>query len=245
MAGADNNKAQLNNKWNHIKEAVRSVLEAYKKKYSEDLTHAFETVITDRIVMWKDYLKSVKRKEFFLFFFISFILFLFACGFGLIRGYSYLGMYLLSIGLLGALICFIRILFIKGNTPLLTGGEKYGFKKAISDCWFETFTSVQIVYYPSILIYLILIIILYIYATAGFYHEIDTVLYKLYGKFNINAALPKSQIILYTVLLSNIAYVAGNFSYIFFRFFLYTRMTKPSSIKEKNDDKDLDNYIED
>lgn len=212
---------ESNNKENkeNVVDYIRAVIEAYMRKYENDIKTGFETVLIDRVVKWKTHQKKKKAGHFLFFLFISFLtvftLIYFNFFIEIERFY-----FIVFIGsLVGLILSIVDILYIRGQIPINGFKSFIGFKKSISDLYFETFRSTQIIYYAFLLVYVGLLVIGSFYAEYFIY--VDKFLFTIYNKIvSEPILLPSFNYIYKYILYTNIGFIVLDFLYIFVLYYI-------------------------
>lgn len=137
----------------NIKDSLRAVLSNYIQREKYQKKTNFDTVIQDRIVSVKGFLKRKKAKNF-----MSLTLF----GIPVIFGLSLYGWFADPVNIIiGAVLLFLlsfavqayHAFLIRGNISATAEYEKIGIQKAFYDIFFETATSVQLIYYYAFAVF--------------------------------------------------------------------------------------------
>lgn len=135
-----------------IADSLRAVLSNYIQREKYQKRANFDTVIQDRIVSVKSFLKERKAKSFLGLTILSVPATFMAAVLG---AFDSLTMILIIAGGIFGL-SFVgqayRAFIIRGNIGTSRDYEKIGVKKAFYDIFFETITSVQLVYYYTLLV---------------------------------------------------------------------------------------------
>lgn len=203
------------------RELVRAVLQAYLIKSVGNITTDFETVILDRIMSWRVARKKKTSTQFGTFFFISFFTILVLSSFSYIENYITVSIIMLISLVLGVASAFYMFLYFVGIVPLKKVSEVKGFKNAISDLFFQTWSCVQIVYYKYLFVYVLAIVLIVsdIFSIVGIVIDlIDKGVFKIathiYNRFDFTIEMISFKYILLIVLVANIVYILSNLFYV-------------------------------
>lgn len=215
------------------RELLRAVLQAYINSSVNNLS-SFETVILDRIMAWRVSRTTKTIKHFNLFFFNSFLAIVLLSGFGFINGYVEVAIIFFTSVVIGLILSFYMFLYFFGIVPIRTVSEIRGFKNAIKDLFFQTWSCIQLYYYLYLVGYIAVIFLLSNGTFDTLIYAIDTFIHKLgifiYSKFGANISIMSLKTILYITLVSNIIYILTKFVYIVY--YLYFKNIKIKKSKE-------------
>jgi uncharacterized membrane protein YagU involved in acid resistance len=210
----DNEKKEHDN----IKDFIRAIIEAYKAKYVNEVKTGFEIVILDRVVVWKKFQKKKKSAHFVNFFLFSLVVSLVLIYFNFYKNFNSF-YYMVFVGvLMGLIVSIVDIIYTRGMTPIRNAREALGFKKAINDLYFETYTSTQLEYYKYIAIYFIFLFLIHNF--SKYFYYIDILLYKIYSKIALSSLYyPKFVFLFEYIIYTNLAFIITDllFVYIYFR----------------------------
>jgi len=211
------------------KELLRALFESYKNRINTGIGFSsMETVMNDRLMSFKNITKKELEKCFFttLFFLIlGFIAFI-----NMIDLSIYF--FFLLAFFTGFMVSNIRTFLLKNISPINDDMQKIAFKKVIYDVYFETITSVQLIYYVFIFFIVVLFILLNYFASVETFYYVDLTILKLAHKLNLTAF--NFYYFLNDILISFFAYLVGSYAYLY----IYIRMeirTLMNRGKNKND----------
>ncbi len=197
------------------KELLRALFDSYKNRVATGLGFtSLETVMNDRLMSFKNITKKELEKCFF------------TAIFSLIIGFvAYINMIAFSISfffllafLIGFFISNIRTFLLKNISPINDDMQKIAFKKVLYDVYFETITSVQLIYYVFGFFTIILFVFLNYFTTIETFYSVDMLIFKLAYKFNLIAF--NFYYFLNDILISFFLYLVGSYVYLF----IYVRM---------------------
>lgn len=220
-----------------IKDSIRAVFEAYKRRTRDGIVSGLETVIIDRLVLLKKYQKHKKSGYFKFFLFISSITIFSLTYFGYYKSFSSIYLLVFISILIGLLSSFVNNLYLRGMTPIKSDIEVVGFKKALNDIYFETYSSVQIIYYQYFATYLLFMILIFagdnfetVLKLSDFINEYLRIFFSRIISDSMIIIVPQFKYYLYFICTVNIAYILGDFLFIFF---YYNRSIKKDMGKKK------------
>lgn len=197
------------------KELLRALFDSYKSRVVTGLGFStLETVMNDRLMSFKNITKKELEKCFLT------TLFLLILGF-----IAYINMINLTISFffllaffMGFIISNVRTFLLKNISPISNDMQKIAFKKVIYDVYFETITSVQLIYYVFIFFIVVLFVLLHYFTTVETFYYVDLIIYKLTYKLNL---IPFNFYnFLNDILISFFAYLVGSYTYLY----VYIRM---------------------
>jgi intein/homing endonuclease len=211
------------------KELLRALFDSYKSRVVSGLGFStLETVMNDRLMSFKNITKKELEKCFFTTFFF------------LILGFiAFINMIELSIYFFfllafftGFMVSNIRTFLLKNISPINDDMQKIAFKKVIYDVYFETITSVQLIYYVFIFFIVALFVLLHYFTTVETFYYVDLTIFKLAYKLNLISF--NFYYFLNDILISFFVYLVGSYTYLY----IYIRMeikTLMNRGKNKND----------
>jgi hypothetical protein len=198
-----------------IQNSLRAVLSNYIQREKYEKKTNFDTVIQDRIISVKNYLKRKKRRFYTALTFFLIPVTYVASVYGLFAN----PLNILIFGSFLFLISFARQAYssfiIRGNISSTQDFEKIGIKKAFYDIFFETITSVQLVYYYSIIIFCFFIAMAFL--NLGIFNTVEFWIYKLglllAKSLKIHSVLFHPKMIYLLFFGFPLVYVLGDFTY--------------------------------
>lgn len=211
------------------KELLRALFDSYKSRVASGLGFStLETVMNDRLMSFKNITKKELEKCFLTTFFLliaGFITYI-----NLIDFSIYIFFLIAFFG--GFFISNFRTFLLKNISPINNNMQKLAFKKVMYDVYFETITSVQLVYYVFIFFIIVLFILLNYFASVETFYYVDLTIFKLAHKLNLTAF--NFYYFLNDILISSFAYLVGSYAYLY----IYIRMeikTLMNKGKKEND----------
>lgn len=192
------------------KELLRALFDSYKNRVATGLGFtSLETVMNDRLMSFKNITKKELEKCFFSSIFsliIGFIIYINTIAFNI-------SLFFLIAFLIGFFISNIRTFLLKNISPISDDMQKIAFKKVMYDVYFETITSVQLVYYVFGFFTIILFVFLNYFTTIETFYSVDMLIFKLAHKFNLIAF--NFYYFLNDILISFFFYLLGSYIYLF------------------------------
>jgi intein/homing endonuclease len=211
------------------KELLRALFDSYKSRVETGLGFSsLETVMNDRLMSFKNITKKELEKCFFT------TLFLLILGFIAFINMVELNIYFffLLAFLTGFTVSNIRAFLLKNISPINNDMQKIAFKKVIYDVYFETITSVQLIYYVFMFFIVVLFILLHYFTMVETFYYVDLIIFKLAYKLNL---IPFDLYYFFNdILISFFVYLLGSYVYLY----IYIRMeikTLMNRGKNKND----------
>ncbi len=192
------------------KELLRALFDSYKNRVATGLGFtSLETVMNDRLMSFKNITKKELEKCFFSSIFsliIGFIVYINTIAFNI-------SLFFLIAFLIGFFISNIRTFLLKNISPISDDMQKIAFKKVMYDVYFETITSVQLVYYVFGFFTIILFVFLNYFTTIETFYSVDMLIFKLAHKFNL--IVFNFYYFLNDILISFFFYLLGSYIYLF------------------------------
>lgn len=221
--------SQLNEQ--NKKELLRALFDSYKNRVLTGLgfTNPFETVMNDRLMSFKNISKKELEVNFFTsFFFIIIAYVMFLNSIKLNTSFFFLIAFFV-----GYFISNYRIFLLRNISPLRNKLEKIAFKKVMYDVYFETLTSVQLIYYVFVICIVALYFLLHNYCVVSTFNTID--LGILDGTSKLNLVPFNFYYFLDDILISCFSYLLGSYLYLFTDIFIEIKQIIKKSEKENND----------
>ncbi len=209
------------------KELLRALFDSYKSRVVSRLGFStLETVMNDRLMSFKNITKKELEKCFFT------TLFLLIIGFVAYINLIDLNIYFffLLAFFTGFIVSNIRTFLLKNISPINDDMQKIAFKKVIFDVYFETITSVQLIYYVFLFCIVVLFGLLHYFTNVQTFYYVDVTLFKLAYKLNL---IPFNFYhFLNDILISFFAYILGSYMYLY----IYIRMEIKKLMNRGNSD---------
>lgn len=209
------------------KELLRALFDSYKSRVVSGLGFStLETVMNDRLMSFKNITKKELEKCFFT------TLFLLVIGFVAYINLIDLNIYFffLLAFFTGFVVSNIRTFLLKNISPINDDMQKIAFKKVIFDVYFETITSVQLIYYVFLFCIVVLFALLHYFTNVQTFYYVDVTLFKLAYKLNL---IPFNFYhFLNDILISFFAYILGSYMYLY----IYIRMEIKKLMNRGNSD---------
>lgn len=192
------------------KELLRALFDSYKSRVVTGLGFSnLETVMNDRLMSFKNITKKELEKCFLtsLFFLIlGFIAYI-----NLIELNIYF--FFLIAFFSGYVISNLRTFLLKNISPIKDKLQNIAFKKVIYDVYFETITSVQLIYYIFVLCIVILFVLLHSFSSVETFYNVDVIILKLAYKLSL---IPFNfYYFLNDILVSFFSYLLGSYLYLY------------------------------
>lgn len=198
-----------------IANSLRAVLSNYIQREKYQKKTNFDTVIQDRIISAKSHLKKKKEKTFISLTMLSIPLVFVASIHGWFADPINILIALGAIFVFSYLMQAYHAFIIRGNISLTEEYERIGVKKAFYDIFFETKTSVQLVYYYAIVVFLFFIALDFM--DIGFFGTLEAYIFKiavwLMGLFKIYEIMFHPKIIYVLIFLFPLVWALGDFAF--------------------------------
>lgn len=209
------------------KELLRALFDSYKSRVVTGLGFStLETVMNDRLMSFKNLTKKELEKCFVTAIFLLIIGFIIYIN---IIDFSIFIFFLIAF-LVGFFISNVRTFFLKNISPIKDDMQKIAFKKVMYDVYFETITSVQLIYYVFGFFTIVLIVLLNYFTTVETFYYVDLTIFKLAYKLNLTAF--NFHHFLNDILISFFLYLLGSYLYLY----IYVRMEIKKLMNRGNND---------
>jgi hypothetical protein len=213
------------------KELLRALFDSYKNRLETRMgIGSLETVMNDRLMSFKTLTKKELELNIPTAFFslvIGFFLYINIIDINI-------NFFFLLAMILGFFISNFKIFLLKNISPIKNKIHEIAFKKVMYDVYFETFTSVHIVYYVYGLCLFFLYLGLNLFLDVQTFYYIDLGIFKIAMKFNLVAFNFFN--FLNDILISFFLYLIGSYMYLYTYIFLeIKKIMKISEIKNDNE----------